>query len=488
MKRNRTIYFNDARHYYLFIFEPPMALEDAWIPIDECAGTSVDTFIYGVARGDGLFYPSKVGLRFLDDTRRFDSAPSYRVWHNMQSLIDRGLDPLTVLIDRAHEKGMDFFASLRIAPQGASDPAVSTSEGGRGFLDDELREHNFLLLRELAYDYPTDGIELDLAAPPGGSPSLFQPEDAAEGMPVLTDWVRRVAEMARNRPGGRAEVGARVYPTEEINTRVGYDVRTWIEEGLVDYVTPMVYAHFVVDSNMPIDWLVEAANGAGTSVYPMIASYYARESRQYHTREWATPEMMRAAVANYWDMGVDGMYTSFLKWPIDDAGRTILTEMGDQGLVKDKTKHYLGNRRTNMSDMVGYDLPLPVEIAHDDAGTSHEIDFYVSDDVEGDKDRVREVRLKILIADLLADDRLTIRLNGESLENELCRRDYGSFFNAYWGQWLEFVLEGVRPRKGRNVLSITLDERAKGVVGALVIEDVELIVERHPLPSRLGPG
>ena len=31
MKRQRTIYFNDARHYYLFVFEPHMALEDAWV-------------------------------------------------------------------------------------------------------------------------------------------------------------------------------------------------------------------------------------------------------------------------------------------------------------------------------------------------------------------------------------------------------------------------------------------------------------------------
>ena len=488
MKRQRTIYFNDARHYYLFVFEPPMALEDAWIPVDECAGTSVDTFIYGVARGDGLFYPSKVGLRFRDDTRRFESAPYYRVWNNMQSLIDRGLDPLTVLIDRAHDKGMDFFASLRIAPQGASDPAVSSAEGGPGFLDDDLREHNFLLLKEMAHDYPTDGIELDLAAPPGGSPPVFRPEDASDGIPILTDWVRSVSDMARSRSGERAQVGARVYPTEEINTRVGYDVRAWIDEGLIDYVTPMIYAHNVVDSNMPIGWLVEAAAGTGTSVYPMVTPYYAGEARQNHTREWATPEMMRAAVANYWDMGVDGMYTYFLKWPINDAGRTILTEMGDPGLVKDKTKHYLGNQRTDTSERVGYDLPLPVEIAHDDTGTSHDIDFYVSDDIEVDHDRVREIRLNILIADLLADDRLTIRLNGESLENELCRRAYGSFINAYGGQWLEFVLEGIRPRKGPNILSITLDQRAEGMVGTLVVEDVELIVERHPLPSRFGPG
>jgi hypothetical protein len=37
-RQPRTLYFNDARHYSLFAFEPPMRLEDAWRPIDEVAG------------------------------------------------------------------------------------------------------------------------------------------------------------------------------------------------------------------------------------------------------------------------------------------------------------------------------------------------------------------------------------------------------------------------------------------------------------------
>ncbi|HCR17968.1 MAG TPA: hypothetical protein DIU35_10845, partial [Candidatus Latescibacteria bacterium] len=71
MRRRRTIYFNDARHYYLFVFEPPIRMEEAWVPIDEIAGTAVDTFSYGVSRGDGLFYPSKQGIMFGDDLQPF---------------------------------------------------------------------------------------------------------------------------------------------------------------------------------------------------------------------------------------------------------------------------------------------------------------------------------------------------------------------------------------------------------------------------------
>ena len=121
-RRHRTIYFNDARHYYLFVFEPPMSMQDAWVPVDECAGTAVDTFIYGVERSDGLFYPSRVGMRFGADMPALDSPAYWRSWENMQSLIERGLDPLQVLIDRAHDKGMDFIASLRMSGYGGINP------------------------------------------------------------------------------------------------------------------------------------------------------------------------------------------------------------------------------------------------------------------------------------------------------------------------------------------------------------------------------
>ena len=67
MRREGTIYFNDARHYYPFLFEPSLAIEDSCRPVDEVAGTSIDTFAYGVAKGDGLFYPTKVGKRCGQD-------------------------------------------------------------------------------------------------------------------------------------------------------------------------------------------------------------------------------------------------------------------------------------------------------------------------------------------------------------------------------------------------------------------------------------
>ena len=77
-RAKRTLYFNDARHYYLFVIEPPMTLREAWRPIDEVAGTGGDTFVYGVERTDGLFYPSKGGIMFGDDRERITSVIEWR--------------------------------------------------------------------------------------------------------------------------------------------------------------------------------------------------------------------------------------------------------------------------------------------------------------------------------------------------------------------------------------------------------------------------
>ncbi len=487
MMKQRTIYFNDARHYYLFVFEPPMAMEDAWRPVDEAAGTAVDTFSYGVERGDGLFYPSKVGMRFGADIQPFEQAAYWRVWNNMQSLMDRGLDPLTVLIDRAHDKGMDFFASVRLGCYGGMDPGLNTKTGGRGYVNKEVRDHVFAVLKELATDYATDGLELDFAAPPGGASFYFQPGDVAEYTPVMTDWLRGITAMVRGRGAGPGEIGARVYPTIEANEAAGLDVTTWLRENLVDFVVPMVYGHNVVDADMPIDWLIEAAHRSGVAVYPMVSPYHTDDSRvRMGGRQHATPEMMRAAAASYWERGADGMYTWFLEWPLGDRERRILTELGDAELAMQGDKHYVVRRSSEYSKLHGIESTLPLQIEADDVGVRHAVAFYMADDCEADADRIARVALRVSIKDLVFADRLTFQLNGRSLSGEGVTRSSADQIAPYVGQWLEFSLSEVRPRKGRNTLEIALEGRADGLVSPLVIEDVEIVVDRTFYPPRLS--
>ena len=484
MRRRRTIYFNDARHYYLFVFEPPMTMEDAWRPVDEVAGTAVDTFIYGANRGDGCFWPTKAGLRFGDDTRPFDHPAYWRTWHNMQSLMDRGLDPLTVLIDRAHDKGMEFVASLRMGSLGGTDPSFKLANGGRWLAHPEVRDIQLRMFQELATEYPVDGIEIDLAAG-GGRPDLFRPEEVEQNTPVLTEHVRNISQVARSRPGGPALVGVRVFPVEAMNARFGLDVRTWLKEGLVDYVAPLLYGYMVLDPDLPIEWLVEAAHEADTSVYAVLMPYHDDQATGSPHRVFPTPERVRAAAANYWDKGADGLYSWFMRWPLEDAERRILTELGDPDLVAEQDKQYVVLKRDEHAAEFGYDAPLPVEIPSPDPGKRYAIPFSIADDIEGKADRIRRVRLRINISTVLSADRLTVLLNGRSLADEACTREYGHPYGVYNAQWLEFELESVRPRRGQNTLEISLDGRPEDMAGGITVDAVHVFVEYGPYPSGL---
>jgi hypothetical protein len=478
MRQQRTIYFNDARHYYLFAFEPPMALEDAWVPIDEVAGTGVDTFAYGVERGDGLFYPSRVGMMFGSDIQPFEMAAYWRTWHNMQSLIGRDLDPLTVLIDRAHEKNMDFWASLRMAGYGKMDPAHNLAEGGGGLAHEEVRDHLFKVVEELATEYETDGVELDFALP-GGAPRILREEDVEQTTPVLTDYVEQLAELVRGQREGA--VGVRVLPTEEMNLAQGLDVRTWLERGLVDFVVPMRYGYMILDGDMPIDWLIEAAHEADISVYGVLQPYVADESIGAEQRIWAGPPECRAAGASLLDRGCDGLYAWFMRWPLEDPERSALSELGDRGLMREKDKRYVLARRAKDGDNQ-YQVALPVEIKADDR-QKHSIPFYLADDAQ--EGRVSQVLLRIKIVDLVSEDHLEIALNGKSLQAEICRREYGWNVAPYQSMWLVFDLQKVRPRQGDNRLELALVKRPDDLISALKVEEVEVVVKYHPLPTGL---
>lgn len=297
-----------------------MRLEDAWRPVDEVAGTGVDTFVYGLSRDDGLFYPSKVGTPFGESRGPVeqDLAAYWRVSENMASLEARGLDPLRVLIDRTHEKKMDFVASLRMgATPGLADPSLMVDNaylggGGEGYVNTAVRKHQLAVLEELSSEYPIDALELDFSSSPGGSGLCFPVGTAAQHAHLMTEVVRGASASIRSRGG---QLGIRCYPSDNLNEQMGLDVKGWLAEGLIDFCVPMLYIYFVLDSNMPIDWLVKAAHDADASVYPVLQPYYADGAPTHDllpVAHHATIPQLRAAAANFWRMGADGLYACVL--------------------------------------------------------------------------------------------------------------------------------------------------------------------------------
>ncbi len=482
-RRRRTAYFNDARHYWLYAFQPPMGLEEAWRPIDELAGTSINTFIYGVET-EGLWSNTKVGVRAGSQNRPFRSAHGWRAWHNMQSLIDRGLDPLQVLIDRAHERGLEFITSMRLGG-GPRDPRYyigveGPAAGGGGplarnhdFAHRQVRDARFAWLEELA-DYPVEGIELDFAF----TPYYFKPAAIASQTSVMTDWVRRVAEMVRRKSHGKSRVvGARVFPTLEMNRALGLDVDAWLRDGLVDYVAPLYYGYFFLDPDLPFESLAAAAHAGSAEVYPVLQPYVV------DTNTHATPAMVRAAVANYWHKGADGMIVGpWFYWPFRDAEKAILTEIGDPRELAGKDKQYVVGRRLEGPARLGYDHSLPLRLEKPEPKTRHAIRFHVADDLSSE--HVGRVRLCLRVDNLVTSDGLTLELNGASLADE----DLRVTTHRYEFLWFEYNLVRVRPRQGENVLEVTFVSRPSDFAGAISVDQVEILVEySHPRSAYVRP-
>ena len=493
-RTKRTLYFNDARHYYLYVVEPPMTIREAWRPIDEIAGTGVDTFVYGVECNSGLFYPSRQGIMYGDDMEEITDCISWRTWKNMHSLIDQGHDPLRVLIDRAHDRGLEFIASLRFAGyagledrhripvpdpgilDGRFDPA-SVVRGGADYAHREVREHCFAVLEELATDYPTDGVELDFSF----THFYFEYGRGRDNLPIMTELVGRMVDMVRSRPGKPGLVGARVFPTEAMNLDAGLDVRQWLADGLLDYVVPLVYRPAYLDGNMPIEWLVEAAHGADASVYGFLHPYYhVEDDRRFFNFVHATPPMVRAAVANLRDKGVDGLYAWFFKWPFGDSESAMLCEIGDSELSREKPRHYFIPWRDEMNAALGYDRPLPQPVA---VGDSETIELHIADDLSADDGRARVV-LRINLENAVTADDVGLALNGDPLPVETAVRSYGGLVPPYESQWLEIELDQVRPRRGRNTLEVSLRSRPEDLYGQIAVVDLEVAIHFGDFPSK----
>ncbi len=194
--------------------------------------------------------------------------------------------------------------------------------------------------------------------------------------------------------------------------------------------------------------------------------------------------MFRAAAANYRRLGADGFCTWAMNWPLGDAERSLLAVMGDPQPAGDK--HYVLRRKCSADFMEGWDYPsyLPQKIdPATDLGSIYEIPLAIADNVGALEGGGPLVTLRLGLTDLVAADRLELRLNGESLAGERIRRRPLQHIDPYTGQWLEIDLERVRPVQGRNRLEIALASRPPDLRSAVTLEDVEVTIEYRVYPG-----
>lgn len=463
------IYFNDTRHDVLYIFEPPIAVEQIQRQVDIPVAAGAQVLVFHV--GDwgvyqpGLFYNTNLGFDWCGDdgTLPLRDGDWWRAWMNLRSLRERGLDLLTILIDRAHKKGVEIHGSLRmnhgyapIDPQaaiggedqiiegeapwvsGATLPPIRVPIGmpaaptwcprsqHADYAHPEVRRRCLAIVDELTRNYALDGIELDFAI----TPFYFRPQAVRENTTLMTEHVREISKRV-----GR--LTARVFPTEQLNLNAGLDVRTWINEQLIHHCVPMCYGLPGEDAQSPFDWLVDL----GVPVYPML--------------DPAPPQVLRGAAAVAQHRGADGVYA----WKLDPRQITALA--GEDTGAKRYVFQAVDGPTAVIYRHLGYQRPLPIRL---EARQEGQMTFYFVDK------QPRTIELAVVIANLVTQDVMRVALNGQNLES--CLR--GRTINSYRDMTLHYDLTSMAPHQGANTLTFALTERPRNLVGTVTVEQVRL--------------
>ena len=474
----RVIYYSDARHYHMYIYDPPIRLEEAYAPVDEAAGTSANTFAYGFGVGPTMFHGTRVGEIWGSRFDEIGDLASWRARENVKSLLDRGLDPLDVLIERAHEKEMDFWGSLRLTH--SSDPHVDGLHNWQFKLDHpewvlkgdaadparknnfnwihpEVRAERFALIEEAVQRYDMDGFELDLTF----SAYFFEAGEVEQNMHILTEFlreVRRVVDEAGARRGRPMSLGARIFPALEGNLDSGYDIESWLGEGLLDFVVPNVYAHIPLDPDFPFEWILDLAAPCNCQVYPALG--YGGGS----------VETYRAAAASYWHRGAHGLYLPWFGWPVEEEERQILTEIGNPDELARQSKTYLVASSQDECIKRGYRGQLPLELGDESGSDAQTINVYIADEANS-----TSAELRLRIRELSARDKIEVTINGGGLPVD------GFQYSpvGYTSGWIEAAIPPGFLREGRNEIGLRITERPPKLRSELLVEEVEILISHH---------
>lgn len=246
-----------------------------------------DLLCWGV--GNTRFWYNNSVAEDLDTGQQvFDSVGEWMAHTTLRSLRAAGCDPLALICDRCHERGMHLYASLRMndghfafpPPDDAPDPdqpdftvfhpdmlwnhqrgperspltsqfwrrhpefRIAEDWAGSRFAADlldyahaEVRALWVGIIADIAGRYDVDGIEMDFMR----NPFFFKPQGVEAGHSLMTDFIsqaRKTLDEAGSRKGRHIGLAVRC-PTSLTGCRaVGLDVSTWTAAGAIDVLIP----------------------------------------------------------------------------------------------------------------------------------------------------------------------------------------------------------------------------------------------------------
>ncbi len=265
--------------------------------IDEEAAAHVDAIAYCLFTA---FWSDLLASKITD---LFPWRPS--------GMDEAGMDPLKVLIDRCHHHGMEFIADIRMNDRHGARQGIAKKHpewiilgSANDYALEEVRNAMLAFTKEVLDGYEVDGIEYDYMR----WCHMFKPGEGKQNAHLLTDFTRKTRQLldeaASRRGRDPLEFGVRVPQSIAECDYLGFDLATWIREGLVDYVAPSDFMH--IDMNMRTDDFLNLAKGTRCKIYPAIHNRISMDGPNEHYRLMNLANF-RAAAQNFYAFGANGL-------------------------------------------------------------------------------------------------------------------------------------------------------------------------------------
>ncbi len=244
---------------------------------------------------DPVWYESSVATTV--DKHWRDHYKTRRAY-TVEALRAAGTDCLRLVIEVCRERGVPFVPSYRMNAEDHADHQLEIYDFGIAHkhlripdancldpIHPEVFEHRMAIFREVATKYDIDGIEFDFRR------WYHMVSDPHKNHVVLTRMVRETRKMldevAKAKGRKRLLLGVRVGPSIDTPTTkelypgiggvyaspsckdLGLDVRTWIKQELVDYVSPTLF--WPRWPGLPLTReFAELAKGTNVGIYPTL--------------------------------------------------------------------------------------------------------------------------------------------------------------------------------------------------------------------------
>ena len=501
---------------------------EKWVAesIRPLVNTQVDTLFYNLCSSDGYCCGLETGQILMDNFDKLGDAWVWRYRENTKNLIAHDANPPKLAVEYAKKLGIKALPVVRMndphdqfykyevsafklanphlvighktgyvdwekGAQGHADPKSLDSRvwGLFDYAHQEVRDHKLAIIEEFITRWDNDGVSLDFER----DPWLFVEEGKPENADLLTDLLRRVREVldttarARKRP---QHLHVRVLPDVDLCYARGMDVKTWIEEGLVDAISPGCgYMTLTLDL---APWLALVA-GKPCWIYPS-------------NNHWKIGEEVRAWAKLMYQRGAHGLY--FFNWghllygfdqdtsPSSERLGTVwydelhpcyyeaLRQIGsvdsmaylDSTYALESVPHEVleGLGGANERRYRGIDvIELPVELS---VGR-HAIKLPFADDIEGARARgfSPAIALRLRIENYTAPDEFDVAINGKTL-NPATRTTRAVFIMAN-DTWIEYPVEPEMLDRGVNELRFDVDKLNPQMSVSPTLRNVELVVK-----------